>query len=121
VEQPARPELLQVVLRWPALGAWSRRAELDAARWVEMVPRVATRQCPAVPQAWPRVARSVPQAWPRVARRRSEVAPRSVKREPRRAQVPHVEVRGTPGELEAQEEQRHGSLEILQKTWLAVL
>jgi hypothetical protein len=110
VEQPARPELVQVVLRWPALGAWSRHAELDVARLVEMVPRVATRQCPVVPQAWPRVAR-----------RRSEAAPRSVKREPRRVQFPYVEVRGTPGELEAQEEQRHRSLEILQKTWLAVL
>ena len=114
VEQPARPELVQLVLRWPAWGAWSRRAELEAARLVETVPRVATRQCPAVPhEGRP--------AWPRVARRRSESAPRSVKREPRRAQFPHVEVRGTPGELEAQEEQRHGSLEILQKTWPAVL
>jgi len=40
---------------------------------------------------------------------------------PRVAQHPHVGVRGTPGGLGAQEEQHHESLEILQKTWSAVL
>jgi len=116
VLQGLAQEPVQPGLGRPAWGAWSRRAELGAARLVEMVPRVAARGSPVVPHVG---VRRRP-AWPLVAR---TAAPRSARRESRSrvAQHPHVGVRGTPGGLGAQEEQHHESLEILQKTWSAVL
>jgi hypothetical protein len=49
VLQGLAQEPVQSVLGRLAWGAWSRRAELGAARLVETVPRVATRGSTAVP------------------------------------------------------------------------
>ena len=49
VLQGLAQEPVQPGLGRPAWGAWSRRAELGAARLVEMVPRVAARGSPVVP------------------------------------------------------------------------